>query len=94
VEWALAAGADPNVREKQGCTPLYYATCVDAAYLLLKHGADPNAECLSPLPPFVSVIHAIKDSGGDDVEERSRLVVMHPAWSRLDDICFADVDGR
>jgi ankyrin repeat protein len=89
VEWALAAGADPNVREKQGCTPLYYATCVDAAYLLLKHGADPNAECLSPLPPFVSVIHAIKDSGGDDVEERSRLVVMHPAWSRLDDICFA-----
>jgi len=93
VEWALAAGADPNVREKQGCTPLYYASCVDAAYLLLKHGADPNAECLSPLPPFVSVIHAIKDSGGVDVEERSRLVVMHPAWSRLDDICFADVDG-
>ncbi len=92
VEWALAAGADPNVREKQGCTPLYYASCVDAAYLLLKHGADPNAECLSPLPPFVSVIHAMKDLGGVDVEERSRLVVMHPAWSRLDDICFADVD--
>jgi len=92
VEWALAAGADPNVREKQGCTPLHYASCVDAAYLLLKHGADPNAECLSPLPPFVSVVHAIKDMGGVDEEERSRLVVMHPAWSRLDDICFADVD--
>jgi hypothetical protein len=91
VEWALAAGADPNVREKQGCTPLHYASCVDAAYLLLKHGADPNAECLSPLPPFVSVVHAIKDMGGVDEEERSRLVVMHPAWSRLDDICFANV---
>jgi ankyrin repeat protein len=92
VEWALAAGADPNVREKQGCTPLHYASCLDAAYLLLKHGADPNAECLSPLPPFVSVVHAIKDMGGVDEEERSRLVVMHPAWSRLDDICFANVD--
>jgi len=92
VEWALAAGADPNVREKQGCTPLHYASCLDAAYLLLKHGADPNAQCLSPFPPFASVVHAIKDRGGADEEERSRLVVMHPAWSRLDDICFAGVD--
>jgi ankyrin repeat protein len=91
VGWALAAGADPNVREKQGCTPLHYASCLDAAYLLLKHGADPNAQCLSPIPPFASVVHAIKDRGGADEEERSRLVVMHPAWSQLDDICFADV---
>jgi cytohesin len=42
----LAAGADPNVKDLDGHTPLHYAAeqCrADIAELLLKHGADPNA---------------------------------------------------
>jgi len=43
----LAAGADPNVKDLDGKTPLYYAAeqCnADIAELLLRHGADPNAK--------------------------------------------------
>ncbi|AKT34475.1 Ankyrin repeat [Pyrobaculum sp. WP30] len=42
----LAAGADPNVRDPDGETPLHIAAeqCrADLAELLLKHGADPSA---------------------------------------------------
>jgi hypothetical protein len=41
----LKNGADPNVRDKAGCTPLMYAAeqgQLGAARVLLKAGADPN----------------------------------------------------
>lgn len=39
-EW-LIAGANPNVADNDGCTPLFYARSADMERLLLIHGADP-----------------------------------------------------
>jgi len=44
AKFLLDNGADPNVRDDEGRTPLHYASNVEVAELLLKHGADPNAQ--------------------------------------------------
>lgn len=53
VEFLLNNGADPNVRNEDGTTPLHiaaecgdpyvYIDRVKIADMLMKHGADPNA---------------------------------------------------
>ncbi|HIE5096394.1 hypothetical protein N5D45_06780 [Stenotrophomonas sp. GD03819] len=40
-EW-LIAGANPNAKDNDGCTPLFYARSAEMERLLLIHGADPT----------------------------------------------------
>jgi hypothetical protein len=47
VKVLLEAGADPNVKDERGCTPLYNATRfghIDVVKVLLEAGADLNAK--------------------------------------------------
>jgi ankyrin repeat protein len=49
VKLLLEHGADPNIKNKDGITPLHWAVFksgvhVEVVKLLLEHGADPNIQ--------------------------------------------------
>ncbi|HEY4913726.1 MAG TPA: ankyrin repeat domain-containing protein [Candidatus Dormibacteraeota bacterium] len=58
----LAAGADPNLGDRQGFTPLHLAAqqwSVDVAKRLLDHGAEVDAEnVFGSTPLFVAVFNS------------------------------------
>ena len=51
----MSRSRDPDERDRYGTTPLYYASSrgnLKAAQLLIKHGADTNAQCVSSMRPL------------------------------------------
>ncbi len=75
----LAAGADVNIRNQEGVTPLDYAVTsrfgnVELTELLLAHGADPKATDPDPQHP-AQPIHDVASSGnGVDFEGRVKVI--------------------
>jgi ankyrin repeat protein len=61
VKKLIERGADPNVRDYLGYTPLHFAAYeghAEVARLLLNHGADPNAKTISGETPLhLAVMH-------------------------------------
>lgn len=93
VAWLLKHGADPNIKNWNGCTPLYYALGkyrnLDIARLLVKHGAS----ILVDDEDRVSWLHIAAGLGklrfvcrlvacGIDVNvvDRRNLTPLHHAW--------------
>jgi len=75
IKKLLEEGADPNIRDGDGNTPLYFAAskgCAEVARLLLEHGADPNAQDKNGETP----LHVAAFNGHVDVV---RLLLEHGA---------------
>jgi hypothetical protein len=75
IKKLLEEGADPNIRDRGGNTPLHFAAskgCAEVARLLLRHGADPNAQDKNGETP----LHVAAYGGHVDV---ARLLLEHGA---------------
>jgi hypothetical protein len=75
IKKLLEEGADPNIRDGDGNTPLHFAAskgCAEVARLLLEHGADPNAQDKNGETP----LHVAAFNGHVDVV---RLLLEHRA---------------
>jgi len=75
IKKLLEEGADPNIRDGDGNTPLHFAAskgCAEVAKLLLRHGADPNAQDKNGETP----LHVAASEGHVDVV---RLLLEHGA---------------
>jgi hypothetical protein len=76
IKKLLEEGADPNIRDGDGNTPLHFAAskgCAEVARLLLRHGADPNAQDKNGETPLhvaaywgrVDVVRLLLEHGAD-----------------------------
>jgi hypothetical protein len=76
IKKLLEEGADPNIRDGDGNTPLHFTAskgCAEVARLLLRHGADPNAQDKTGETPLhvaaywgrVDVVRLLLEHGAD-----------------------------
>ena len=81
MRWLIANGANVNVGDTDGDTPLHHAEHVDAAQFLISSGANPaamNSESKTPLALKLEDVipdnHEDYDSDDEEQNELKRLV--------------------
>lgn len=75
IEFLLLKGANPNVKDEEGRTPLHQAARninVRGAKLLLRFGADVNAEDCNGMTPLEWLLH---DERGEEGRETENLLI-------------------
>ena len=71
MAFLLAGGANPNLKDKDGCTPLMYAGDPNSAKLLIQYGADVNATDNKGLNVWA---HARKYAGSYSAKDHKELM--------------------
>mmetsp|Transcript_22442 Transcript_22442/g.46795 ORF Transcript_22442/g.46795 Transcript_22442/m.46795 type:complete len:162 (+) Transcript_22442:158-643(+) len=72
VSWLLSCGANVNVADAEGDTPLHYADSLEVARVLLANGADPtirNSEGKTALEAKLEDVVAEDDEDYDEEDE-------------------------
>jgi len=95
----LSSGADPDVVDRLGETPLYYAVLrgeLEAVRVLLKAGADPNIKNLNG-KMAISNINS-QSFWPRENQECARLLILNgsrltPAWSTFEEMRYWFRDG-
>ena len=81
MRWLISNGANVNVGDSDGDTPLHHTEHVDAAQLLIASGANPaalNSESKTPLASKLEDVvpenHEDYDSDDEEQKELKRLI--------------------
>lgn len=92
VEALLERGADPNLRNHEGLTPLrsiHYEDDFKKVRVLVAAGADINARDKSGAPLLFKPAHSIRSRSQEDAYDDTKTLVKHGA-----DVLARDFDGR
>jgi len=97
VQMLLDKGADPMVRSRLRHTPLHFACAgraVAAASLLLRAGADVNAQDEEGGTPLMAAVKGVSDGEDEEPGEESCAVLLRLLFEYRCDASLFDRDGR